>query len=302
MAVGTSPRVSVGLPVYNGARHIVDAVDSILGQTFSDFELIISDNASTDATPEICREYARTDGRVRYYRNPTNRGALYNFARVFDLARGEYFKWAAHDDVLAPTFLARCVGRLDADPRAVLCATKIDVVDDGGALMGRSPDPIAVSAPTAHGRLREFFAQPKTHQTVFGVIRRETLSRTRLFGSWYGSDRSFLMELTLFGGFARVDEPLFLHREHDGRSDRASSTMRWMTPDRGERPVPRHWRHLADAGRMLMTTPLGARERLLCLAEYGRRGRPLLRIWAPMLGRESMAIIGHAIHSLTGRA
>ena len=99
------PRVSIGLPVYNGENFLEFALDSILGQTFQDFELIISDNASTDATESICRRYAAKDSRIRYYRNPNNQGAAQNYNRVFALARGEYFKWAAHDDVCKPNYL-----------------------------------------------------------------------------------------------------------------------------------------------------------------------------------------------------
>ena len=95
------PRVSIGLPVYNGENYMAAAIDSLLAQTFTDFELIISDNASTDATEQICRDYAHRDGRIRYYREEVNRGAAWNFTHTFELARGEYFKWHAHDDLCA---------------------------------------------------------------------------------------------------------------------------------------------------------------------------------------------------------
>ena len=115
------PAVSVGLPVYNGERYLAEAIESVLRQTFADFELVISDNASTDRTAEICRSFARADGRVRYHRNEANLGALPNFNRVFDLGRGRYFKWAAHDDVLRPELLRRCVDVLEDNRDAVVC-------------------------------------------------------------------------------------------------------------------------------------------------------------------------------------
>ena len=99
-----TPRVSLGFPVYNGERYLAAALDSLLGQTFRDLEVVICDNASTDRTAELCAAYAARDARVRYHRNPTNLGAAPNFNRTFELSRGEYFKWAAHDDVCAPTF------------------------------------------------------------------------------------------------------------------------------------------------------------------------------------------------------
>src|SRR2546426_6424374 len=114
-------RVSIGLPVFNCDPLLRQAVDSLLTQTYSDFELVISDNASTDGTEAICREYAAKDHRVRYYRGERNRGAVWNWNRVFELSGGEYFKWAAHDDLCAPDYVERCVEVLDRDPSVVLC-------------------------------------------------------------------------------------------------------------------------------------------------------------------------------------
>src|SRR5690348_7532956 len=122
------PAVSVGLPVYNGALYLSRAVDSLLAQSFGDFEIIISDNASTDDTERICRAYAARDPRIRYVRSDTNRGLLWNFRRVLELARAPYFKWMAHDDECEPDLLRRCVDELDADPGLVLCApTTVDI-------------------------------------------------------------------------------------------------------------------------------------------------------------------------------
>ncbi|UBF27329.1 glycosyltransferase [Kovacikia minuta CCNUW1] len=133
------PRVSVGLAVYNGENYIREAIDSILAQTFEDFELIISDNASTDKTQEICLEYAARDQRIRYDRADRNRGAAWNQNRVFELSTGTYYKLAAHDDVIAPDYLAKCVAVLDQNPAVVLCHSwtrsineKSEIVEDLG--------------------------------------------------------------------------------------------------------------------------------------------------------------------------
>ena len=113
------PHVSVGLPVYNGERYLRQAIESIQSQT--DLELIISDNASTDATEGICREYATRDPRVRYYRSDQNRGAAWNHNRVVELARGEYFKRQCHDDYCDTTFLEKCLAVIHSNPDVVLC-------------------------------------------------------------------------------------------------------------------------------------------------------------------------------------
>jgi glycosyltransferase involved in cell wall biosynthesis len=126
------PRVSIGLPVYNGERHLPAALDSLLAQTYRDFELIISDNALTDRTEEICRGYAARDSRIRYHRSPVNRGMIWNHDRVFHLARGEYFKWVGHDDLYDPDMLRHCVEALDRDPGAVLAMVgKVDIDAEG---------------------------------------------------------------------------------------------------------------------------------------------------------------------------
>ena len=116
MSAGDSPRVSIGLPVYNGERFLVQAIESVLAQTFEDFELIVCDNASTDASGAIAQTYVERDSRVRYFRNASNLGAARNFNRTFELSRGEYFKWLAADDLIAPTYLERCLAALGPRP------------------------------------------------------------------------------------------------------------------------------------------------------------------------------------------
>jgi glycosyltransferase involved in cell wall biosynthesis len=127
-----SPRVSFGMPVYNGAKTIASALESILGQTFADFEVIISDNASTDATSGIAQDFCKADRRIQYFRNERNLGAHPNFNRAFTLSRGEYFKWAAHDDVIASDYLEKCVRVLDEDSTFVMCCSYGMYVDVDG--------------------------------------------------------------------------------------------------------------------------------------------------------------------------
>ncbi len=107
----SDPKVSIGLPVYNGEDLLPETLDSILAQTFDDFEVVISDNASTDGTPEICRAYSRSDERIRFERANSGISIPNNFKRAFRLSRGRYFKWHAHDDVLDPEFLTQMRAR-----------------------------------------------------------------------------------------------------------------------------------------------------------------------------------------------
>ena len=126
-----TPKVSIGMPVFNGGATVRDALESLLAQTFADFELIISDNGSTDDTEEICREYDAADERIRYVRQPENRGAAANWAFVLDQAVGEYFMWAAHDDLWDPSYIYELTSVLDAD-------SSVGVAFSGRVLFDRS--------------------------------------------------------------------------------------------------------------------------------------------------------------------
>jgi glycosyltransferase involved in cell wall biosynthesis len=220
----------------------------ILGQTFRDFELIISDNASTDETAKICAEYAARDPRIRYHRQPRNVGATANFNRTFELARGAYFKWAAHDDVLAPTFLEKCVAALDQAPDAVLCHSVVELVDEQGACL-EAYDHTAFGTDSPRASVR-FAARLRPHdcQEIFAVIRSDVLRRTELIGYHLGGDRTLLVDLALLGRFLLVPEPLFLNREHPWRFKRQhrypSSEVAWFTSGGKRRGGFEGWRML----------------------------------------------------------
>lgn len=283
------PRVSIGLPVYNGERYLEAALDSILAQTFTDFELIICDNASTDRTEAICHAASARDPRVRYIRNPVNIGAQRNHNRAFELATAPYFRWAGHDDMLKPQFLERCVATLDADPGAVLCFTRMDIIDEDGSVRADTRPPMTFCADVPHKRLSAYFSRKRVHQTIYGVIRSEALRRTRLLGDWYGSDRLVLQELAMYGCFATVDEPLFIHREHAGRSDRVVDKVSWFTPHRSKAPAG-YWKHLRETARMLTAADLTVAERARCAAVFLRQGGDRWRVWAPILAHEARSL------------
>ena len=132
MAYPHRPTVSIGLPVYNGENFLADALESLIGQTYGDFEIIVSDNASTDATEEIVRRYMADDERIRYYRNDHNLGANPNYNRTFALARGEYFRWHAHDDRCDAKYLELCIDLLERDPSVSLVHCKTAYIDRNG--------------------------------------------------------------------------------------------------------------------------------------------------------------------------
>ncbi|MDQ3247643.1 MAG: glycosyltransferase, partial [Chloroflexota bacterium] len=157
------PRVTIGLPVYNGENYLTTALDAILAQTYTDFTLVISDNASTDRTQAICLAYAAADKRIRYMRNAVNWGAAPNFSRVCELATGEYFMWAAHDDIMAPDLLARCVEVLDQDATVVLCHAQIKIIDAQGEVITAYDDALKlhrIGSQQPHQRFRDLIMIP----------------------------------------------------------------------------------------------------------------------------------------------
>src|SRR5678816_2981655 len=195
----SSPRVSIGLPVYNGEKYLARALHSLVSQDFEDFELILSDNASTDSTEAICREFAARDRRIQYYRNETNIGASGNYNRVFELARGEFFKWASHDDICHPSLLRRCLEQFkSASTSTVLVYPKADVIDESGQFKEPSLDTIDSASTWSHVRLARVLLHVRFANALWGVVRSAALRRTRLMGV-FDSDIVLLTELAVQG-------------------------------------------------------------------------------------------------------
>ncbi|HEY7091019.1 MAG TPA: glycosyltransferase family 2 protein [Tepidisphaeraceae bacterium] len=218
---GLQGRVCIGLPVYNGQRYVGAAIESILTQTFGDLELIISDNASTDATGDICRAYAARDKRISYSRLDENMGAIQNYERVYQLGGGQYFKWAAHDDLIAPTFIERCVEVLDQNPAAVLAYPKAEFIDENGTFLKPYNVKLATDSEVAHERFNAIANAPhkETHNfEIFGLMRRSATDLIPQQGGYAASDRVFLARLALYGKFIEVPEILFLSRFHAEQS------------------------------------------------------------------------------------
>lgn len=261
----SGPRVSIGLPVFNGANYLPAALDSLLAQTYPDFEIIISDNASTDETPAICEAYVKHDSRIRFHRQPKNVGAARNYNRTFELASGEYFKWHAHDDVCAPTFLEHCVAELDANPDAVLSFSKTRFIDGQGHFLYDYEHPMDLGIANRYERFLQFVQAGHIVVEAFGVIRAEVLRKTRLIASYVGSDLVLLGELALRGSFIVVPQYLFFHREHVCRSmhayrDPQARTQWWDTSKSGKWALPT-WRMLAGHLVSLMRVRLPIAER-----------------------------------------
>lgn len=214
-----APRVTQALPVYNGAEFLEVALESLLEQSYDDFELLIGDNASNDDTELICREFAARDPRVRYLRSEENRGIAWNWNRLVDAASGRYFRWAAHDDLIAPEYLARTTATLEAAScDVVLCYPRTIDIDGAGNEIGIHHDNLDLREVTPHQRLARLLRDMRFCNPLFGLIRIDVLRSTRLHRPYGLADRVLLAELSLRGQFWELPEPLFYRRVFPGRS------------------------------------------------------------------------------------
>jgi glycosyltransferase involved in cell wall biosynthesis len=268
----TTPSVSIGLPVYNGERFLTLAIESVLGQTFTDLELVISDNASTDATQDICHQFMKADSRVRYIRHPHNVGVTRNFNGVVDHARARLFKWASADDLVAPDFVEQCVDVLRHDQSVVLVHSKTRFIDADGIDAPRDDFPLHLMEDLPADRLQKLWERLRYCNAQYGVMRISALRRTPLFGSFIGSDLCFLAELCLHGKFYEIDAPLLFRRIHGHAA--SSLTPEELVEHYGlhrNRFVAYYWRHLGEHAAMLMRVPIGGQERIRALRLLARR-------------------------------
>jgi glycosyltransferase involved in cell wall biosynthesis len=228
----STPLVTVGLPVFNGENFLGQAIESVLSQTFTDFELVIGDNASTDSTEEVCRSY--NDTRIRYIRNSRNIGGAPNYNLVFNESRSPFFKWLAHDDLMEPTFLEKTVPVLEKNSDLSIVHCRTLEIDKNSQVTGNFDHELSLSATNPSHRFRRILWAGYFNE-VFGLMRSDIIRRTKLHGSFAGSDRNLMAHLLLLGNISYVDEYLFLRRHHPDCYCIAQKTnlerIKWYNPD-----------------------------------------------------------------------
>jgi glycosyltransferase involved in cell wall biosynthesis len=273
--------VSIGLPVYNGARFLPRALDALLAQQGISFEILVSDNASTDATRDIAERYAQRDSRIRVWRSPSNLGIDANFARVLDAAVGTYFMWAACDDWWAPQFVRKLVTALEQHPDAAVAMSAVERVDESGHPVDvvRFAGPSDPSQLTSWQLAMRIAGSRPYHLFVYGLYRASFIKRAFTgFPPVIAADRLFMCRVAMAAPFAYVDEVLHrrIVRQHpiaDRYPDEAIGRL-W----RGS--WSRWWLALA-AGPYLWRSPVVPARR---------------RMWIPAIVlRFAKATLGHAV-------
>lgn len=266
------PMVSIGLAVFNGEKYLAQAIDSILVQTYTDFELIICDNASSDRTEAICRQYVAQDPRIRYFRNPTNIGGVNNENRTFALSRGKYYRLMAHDDLLAPELIAKSVEVLAENPDVILCYSDIAVIDSQGQQLK------IINADVGHEnqpyqRFRQLVSQNHRCEATYALTRSKILRQTKLQLNYSDSDRNFLADLSLRGKFYKINQPLFYKRYHPGRSievyEDRYKRMAWFDPKLDENNLPyycyfMYWRQVLHFCTIVAVAPVNLPNKIFC--------------------------------------
>jgi glycosyltransferase involved in cell wall biosynthesis len=249
------PLISIGLPVYNGEDFLEEAICCFRRQTVDDWELVVSDDASTDRTAEIIKDHAAADRRIRHLPAGERLGGSRNFNRVFAISRGRFFRWAAHDDVCAPTYLERCLEVLETDSSVAMAHTAAAYIDASGAKVrvlqrgyvdsdgyverdvtfGENFRRLAASRK-AHERLRAaLFHYSLRELPIFGLARTETWEQTLLHRPFYGADKVILAEVALRGRIVELPDVLFFRRTHPGASTRGDRHQKasWADPRQG---------------------------------------------------------------------
>jgi len=243
------------MPLYNAERHLAEALDSLLAQDYEDIELIISDNASSDGTEAICRAYAARDKRITYHRADVNHGAVWNFNRVFELSRGDYFMWAAHDDTRAPTFVSACVSALDAHSEAVLCGTKVGFIDQDSNPVAPWFELAPPLGQTRRARLSAI-ARARFWLDFYGLIRRSALVQTRRAQPVWGFDVAVALELCMLGEVLLVPETLFHYRVNRRKTTELVAST--LGSNEGTGVVPVNWSAMTlELSRSVWHAPLG---------------------------------------------
>ena len=209
--MSSTPLVSVVVPVLNGARTLAPVIESVLHQDHTDLELVISDNASTDGTQEMCREYARADDRVVYRRHPENVGLLNNFRSAAESARGSFVRWLGDDDFLEPAYVSRTIEAFGNDRHRVLVTTQIAYVDLAGTVtLDSDYDPAVLASPDPVARLSEMLRLLTSGYALldplYGMMRREVAVLPRR--NMMREDEVFAARLALEGPWGHVAAPL----------------------------------------------------------------------------------------------
>lgn len=266
MSIG-NPTVTVGIPVYNSEKFLGDTLRSVLSQSLADIEVVISDNASSDASAQICQEFAALDRRIRYFQQSDNIGVPRNYNFVLSLARGRFFKWCSSNDICQPRFLEACVQVLEQRDDAVLAYPRTRLFDSQTNTCEDYDDNLDLQMEDVVERYVICSERLRLNNVMNGVIRTDLLRRTTLHWDYPSSDLEMSKELTLYGKFVEVPETLFYRRSEAAAMFGIGTKARFgqYYPDARFGSRSSNWRRLHQQGVGMLRAPLRLFDRLrLC--------------------------------------
>lgn len=259
------PRVSIGMPVYNSEKYVAAAIESHLNQTHTDFELVITDNASTDRSEEICRSFASTDSRVKYHRNPQNLGASANYRRCFELSVGEYFRWSPSDDLVSPNLLELAVAILDQDSSIFVAYPATKLIDEHGQIIGDFDEKLHSMDDRPSVRWMSVLSNLRLGNLIYGLSRASKLRKTGLIRNYTGGDFPLIAEMSLYGKFFEIPDAFFYRRMHKDASSAmktGAEVMALYDPKKRDSLFLYNWVHLGARLRSIARAPIPFFEKL----------------------------------------
>lgn len=263
-----APRVSIGLPVRNGAKHIARAIESLLAQEYTDFEVVICDNASDDTTPDIVRSHAARDPRIKFHENGQDIGQIANMNRVFELAAGEYFRWTGDDDWFEPNYISKTVEYLDRNPEFIAVSTYIKYSDDHGNEFYAEYTGERIESPKPQRRFSRmlwfFRADYRYFDPHYAMYRRSALKQTHLLPVASATDRVLAAELSLVGRFGHIPECLSYRRRVPSYYDQKEMRRALYHPDQPEKLRPSSIRLCSNFNVLVSSAPLTAFQKTVC--------------------------------------
>ncbi len=259
------PTVSVAMPVYNSEKYLAESIEAHLKQTYQDFELILTDNASTDRSEEIGREYASKDARVKYHRNPQNLGAAGNYRRGFELAEGPYFRWSPSDDLISPNLLQSAMDVLEGDPSIFVAYGRTKLIDDKGNITGDFDENLHLMENRPSERWKKARRNLRLGNLQYGLSRTEILRKTGLIRNYTGGDFPLIAEMALYGKFFEISDAFFYRRMHEKASSAMKSSadlMAYFDPQKRDKLFLYNWVHWGANLRSIARAPISVGEKL----------------------------------------
>jgi len=253
------------MPVYNREKYVAASIEAHLNQTYGDFELILTDNCSTDRSEEICRDYAAKDSRIRYYQNPRNLGAAGNYRRCFELATGEFFRWTPSDDLVSLNLLERAVHILDEDPSVFVAYPRTKLIDAEGNITGDFDEHLHLMDEQASKRWIGVQQNIRLGNLHYGLNRADKFRKTGLMRNYNGGDFPLIAEMALYGKFYEIPDAFFYRRMHEEASSamkNSADIMAFYDPKKRAKLFLYNWVHLGANLNSVRRAPISIKEKL----------------------------------------